>query len=222
MELLDSRGHSLARNEYDLILYADPRPPTAVPLAWSGTSALMSTLSRAGYKSQANANAGAVMIAERWTEDAQRFAESGGRAILLLDSADALPANFAVQLKTRERNNYNGDWISNFNWILPSSPVFNEIAFNKIMGWEAQAVTPDYVLLGVPADNFDDVLAGAFYGWINANSALMLQARYGTGRVLLTTYRFDEYGKDPYATALLDNMIRHAASEQFGPKFNLR
>ena len=87
---------------------------------------------------------------------------------------------------------------------------------------EAQAVTPDYVLLGVPAENFDDVLAGAFYGWINANSALMLQARYGAGRVLLTTFRFDQYGKDPYATALLDNMIRYVASEQFAPKFRLQ
>jgi Glycosyl hydrolases family 2, sugar binding domain/Glycosyl hydrolases family 2/Glycosyl hydrolases family 2, TIM barrel domain len=214
--LRSGNGQVLARNSQVVNVF--PRPaPIRGEYAVTGDlpSALRQLVSRATLRAH-------LLVASKWNQEVVRHLNDGGSVVLLPDSADALPANFAVQLKTRERNNYNGDWISNFNWILPSSPVFNEIAFNKIMGWEAQAVTPDYVLLGVPAANFDDVLAGAFYGWINANSALMLQARYGAGRVLLTTLRFDQYGKDPYATALLDNMIRYAASEQFAPKFRLQ
>jgi hypothetical protein len=168
------------------------------------------------------ANAGAAtLIATKWNDAVATQLNAGRTVILLADSADALPSNFAVQIKPRERNNYDGNWISNFNWILPSSPVYRDIAFNKIMGFEAQAVTPNFVLLGLKPEQFDDVLSGAFYGWIHDNAALVLQAQYGKGKLLITTLRFDQYGEDPYATYLLDNMIRYVASPQFAPKLTL-
>ena len=163
----------------------------------------------------------AVVISQKWDQAIEQKLSIGGTVILLADSADALPPNLPVQLKAREASNYNGDWISNFNWILPSSPVFGDIAFNKIMGFEAERVTPNYVLLGLKPEQFDDVLSGAFYGWIHNNSALVLQTKYGKGKLLITTFRFDKYGTDPYATYLLDNMIRYVSSPQFAPKLDL-
>lgn len=162
------------------------------------------------------------LITSHFDENTRQKLAAGATVILLADSADALPANFPIQIKAREHSNYDGNWISNFNWILPSSPVFQDIAFNKIMGFEAQAVTPNYVLLGPKPEQFDDVLSGAFYGWIHNNSALLLQAKHGKGKLLITTFRFDQYGKDPYATHLLDNMIRYVASPKFAPKLDLK
>jgi len=41
--------------------------------------------------------------------------------------------------------------------------------------------------------------------------------RVGNGAVLLTTFRFDDYGKDPYATHLLDSLIRYVSGPGFRP-----
>jgi hypothetical protein len=60
-------------------------------------------------------------------------------------------------------------------------------------------------------------LSGIFYGWINNNAALAVQMRAGTGKLLATTFRFDEYGRDPYATHLLDAMIHYVAGQNFAP-----
>jgi hypothetical protein len=62
------------------------------------------------------------------------------------------------------------------------------------------------------------VLSGIFYGWLNNNAALAAQMRVGQGKLLLTTFRFDEYGKDPYATHLLDSLIRYASGPSFQPR----
>jgi hypothetical protein len=50
----------------------------------------------------------------------------------------------------------------------------------------------------------------------------MLEAHIGPGKVILTTFRFDAYGRDPYCTTLLDEMIRYVSSDSCKPRLNLR
>jgi hypothetical protein len=64
-------------------------------------------------------------------------------------------------------------------------------------------------------------LSGVFYGWLNQNAALAVQMNTGNGKLLATTFRFDAYGKDPYATQLLDSIIRYAASPSFAPRLSV-
>jgi hypothetical protein len=42
------------------------------------------------------------------------------------------------------------------------------------------------------------------------------------GRVFATTFRFDQYGSDPYATRLLDAIIRYANGPNFTPKLKMQ
>jgi hypothetical protein len=42
--------------------------------------------------------------------------------------------------------------------------------------------------------------------------------RGGEGKILLTTFNFDEYGADPYATRLLDSMITYTGTRIFAPR----
>jgi hypothetical protein len=49
---------------------------------------------------------------------------------------------------------------------------------------------------------------------LNLNNALTFQLQIGTGKALVTTYRFSNYGDDPYASHLLNAYIRYAS----GPK----
>jgi hypothetical protein len=62
------------------------------------------------------------------------------------------------------------------------------------------------------------VLAGMFYGWIHNSAPLLMQGRAGTGAAVVTTFRFDQYGVDPYATALLDSIVHYTSSDEFHPQ----
>ena len=108
-----------------------------------------------------------------------------------------------------------GDWVSNFNWVLSSSPVWKPLSpviDGSILGWEAASVTPDFVIAGLRAEDSQNVLAGVFYGWLNSNRAYLVEQNEGPGRMFLTTFRFQGYGQDPFATVLLDQILKMAAA----------
>jgi hypothetical protein len=92
------------------------------------------------------------------------------------------------------------------------------VAFTKILGFESERAVPRFVVEGVRGENYDDVLSGITYGWLNSNEALAVQARAGAGRLLVTTFRFDDYGRDPYATRLLDSLIDYASGPDMAPR----
>jgi hypothetical protein len=80
-------------------------------------------------------------------------------------------------------------------------------------GFEAQAVSPSAVVRGIAPQNFRDVLAGMFYGWIHSNVGVLVQAKCGKGTLLICTLSLDTtYGTDPYATDLLDAMVNYLVS----------
>jgi hypothetical protein len=56
------------------------------------------------------------------------------------------------------------------------------------------------------------VLAGVFYGWLNFNRAYLAELKQGPGRMFLTTFHFQGYGQDPFATLLLDQILTTAAA----------
>jgi hypothetical protein len=73
----------------------------------------------------------------------------------------------------------------------------------------------------VPAQNFNDVLAGMFYGWIHANAGVLVQAKAGKGKLLICTFSLaTTYSSDPYATYLLDALVNYAVSG-FSPHFEI-
>ena len=71
---------------------------------------------------------------------------------------------------------------------------------------------PEFVIAGLREQDFQNVTAGVFYGWLNSNRAYLAELKQGPGRMLLTTFRFQSYGQDPFATALLDQMLKTAAA----------
>jgi len=78
------------------------------------------------------------------------------------------------------------------------------------------------VIEGVKAEDYDDVMSGIFLGWVNKNAALMAGARIGAGRAIITTFRLaGAYGKDEYASRLLDEMIKLVSAEGFEPKLTI-
>jgi len=146
---------------------------------------------------------------------------AGASVLLLADSKDALPASFPLKVTPRAGSDLDGNWISNFNWVRDRAPSpFARVAFTKIIGFESERAVPRFVIEGVRGADYGDVLSGITYGWLNSNEALAVQARAGRGRLLLTTFRFDEYGRDPYATQLLDSLIAYASGPDMAPRLS--
>ena len=77
---------------------------------------------------------------------------------------------------------------------------------------------------GVPeaAWAIGDVLAGNFYGWLNDSHAVVAQFRLGTGKVIVSTFDIDRYGKDLFATRVVDGLIRYLASADCSPTTELQ
>jgi hypothetical protein len=183
---------------------------------------LYKALQGAGYRISPwldRADKKSLLITTAVDEHVQRFLQSGGRAIIIANSKEALPAGMAFKVVPRE-GDLDGNWVTNFNWVRTNREPFSAVAFGPLLGFEGVKTVPRFVIEGVPPAAYTDVLSGIFYGWINNNRALAVQVKAGEGKMLLTTFRFDEYGRDPYATHLFDAMVRYVARDDFAPRLD--
>ena len=65
------------------------------------------------------------------------------------------------------------------------------------------------------------MLAGFFLGWVHQARALAVQARVGRGHVVVTTLDLSQYGRDPLATAILNELIGYVKSADCAPRLSL-
>lgn len=205
--VMSATGEVLARNETELYLF--PRTParTAAGLTIHDPSKALAKLVPLLRK---GSNVGAprrLMISSVWDATVEQHLQNGGRALLLLDLKDAVAPSAPFKIVPRDGSDLDGNWVTNFNWVLPESAPFKDVAMRPLLGFEAAAVTPAFILQGIAPENYDNVLAGIFYGWLNNNSALAVRLPFGKGEALATTFRFDSYSTDPFARRLLDSMI---------------
>jgi hypothetical protein len=160
-----------------------------------------------------------VLIASTFDDEVKRRLQLGARVILVASDRQALAPG--LEIVPRAGSYLDGNWISSFLWIRKDQAPFRDIGFETFPGFEAQVVAPRTVVQGVPAAHFSDVLAGFFYGWLHSNVGALVQARYGQGRLLICTFALaTSYGSDPYATHLLDSLVRYAVSS-FSPQFEI-
>jgi hypothetical protein len=221
-------GLNLAENSFEISVF--PKETAGQNLSLlvydpaNSSARLSQALTAAGYKVSAfkaeGVDSKSLLIATTLDDQVKRYLQNGGRALILADSKEAVPATSSYKVTPREGSDLDGNWVTNFNWVKSDRAPFNEVAFTKIPGFEAIATMPRYVIQGIPAADYNDVLSGIFYGWLNDNAALAVQMRAGNGKLFVTTFRFDAYGSDPYATRLLDAMIRYTSGSGFNPKLD--
>ncbi len=214
IEIRTRKGVLIAENGYDLFILPAPRPATKLKLYFHDPLETMQDLeiamSDAGYQFEGGARVSAdiIMISSRLDALTQRHLTSGGKALLLLDSEAALPAGHPLKVLARAGCELDGRWFSNYNWIRKDKLPFSELGFNTILGFESASVVPEYVIDGVPPEEFSNVLSGVTYGWLARNMALAVPLNLEHGEAMATTFKFSAYGSDPYSTNLLDGFIR--------------
>jgi Glycosyl hydrolases family 2, sugar binding domain/Glycosyl hydrolases family 2/Glycosyl hydrolases family 2, TIM barrel domain len=223
LQLVSAAGMTLAQNRYRYAVYPQSTPVPGITVAvhdpLNRLQYLRSALAGHGVSvidESAAASAGKAVWLSSVLDDATKARLSQGGAVLLLaDSRYAIPPASTLTIVPRAGSDLTGDWVSNFNWVLSSSPIWKPLSpviDGSILGWEAASVTPDFVIAGLRPEDAQNVMAGVFYGWLNSNRAYLAELSEGPGRMFLTTFRFQGYGQDPFATILLDQVLQTAAA----------
>ncbi len=218
-----SGGKTISENTLDLFLYpASPLelpPPVSFHDPANRLRRLVNEMRARNYPAPTGSEAFPVLIASMFDEEVKRTLRAGGRVILMASDRQTLAPG--MEIMPRAGSDLDGNWISSFLWIHRDQEPFKLIGFETFPGFEIQAVNPSAVVQGVPPENFRDVLAGIFYGWLHSNVGTLVQAKCGKGKLLICTFSLaTSYGTDPYATYLLDVLVNYAVSH-FLPSFEI-
>ncbi|PYV86211.1 MAG: hypothetical protein DMG05_20420 [Acidobacteria bacterium] len=225
LEIKSGDGAWLARTRCTVFVYPNRSvSPVVVTVHDPGDSlqSLATALTASGFQVGSDDKPAGLILTQALDAHMQEQLAAGARVLLLAKDETSLPEHLKLKIIPRSGSDFDGNWITNFNWARTDRLPFSTVNLGRILGFEAVKTVPRFILGGVPAESFGkDVLSGVFYGWLNHNAAYAVQVKAGEGKALITTFRFDAYGQDPYVTHLLDGMIRYASSALFSPGLEL-
>ena len=227
----DAAGTERARNSLLFAILPDPRGVGHVdrrvaihdPLGVWGLAERAAVL---GHR-VVGADEAELTLAVELTPDLVARAEAGGRVLVLVRSASALPATLDLRRRVSvhlrrfahagwpgQLSPWEGDWVSTYSWLLPEA--FPRLPSRAPLDQAYGEIAPDHVLLGYdPERHRDEVPGGMFVGWVHAPAALIWEFRQGDGLLVLTTMRLaPEAG--PLATTMLDSLIQQLADQAPG------
>lgn len=251
LRLRDASGRILARNNQYLSFFpvAYRKPPLGNEPVWVHDPLELwdveEKMSDAGYQvvssPQPDAQGGVprFAVAARLDAEVVRFLEAGGSVLFLPRSPgdiEAIAGNRTsirvrdrrarIDERTKEKNPWEGDWISNFTWckhdaLFQQIPRMIDSPFaGEIMDMQYYNVLPNQVLMGWSQEKeFSDILCGMVVGWVHAPVSVLAQCKWGAGKLLVSTLRLEStYGDDPVATILMNNMLNYMAGSRFRPQ----
>ncbi|MCC6445240.1 MAG: hypothetical protein IT210_17485 [Armatimonadetes bacterium] len=214
-------GSAVARNFQDMGFFPAHRetPSLSVALYGCGSKAAR-TLCEKGYAvKEGLARDADALVSCCLDEKTVRYIERGGRALILLETPDAVRLPDApFQAVGREAAGRWGDWCSSFGWVLPEPP-FSEVMFGPLLDFGFQAVLPESVLEGFGSEHRSDILSGLFVGWLHSPAALAVRFRYGQGAAIATTFKLlGRIESDPLVEAMFHAMLACLARPDFRPQ----
>ncbi|MFL5733132.1 MAG: glycoside hydrolase family 2 protein [Chloroflexia bacterium] len=115
---------------------------------------------------------------------------------------------------------YGGNWITAYSWLRPD--VYRRLSsVSSPLGMPFIGVMPPATILGLPVENpaaQEDFLGGMIMGWVRHPAVHTVQFRYGSGRVIMTTFPLDQaLPGDPAGVALLHDLVDHLTSDACRP-----
>ena len=226
----DGQGTELARNSLDLVvlprLGSEVGRRRSVAVHDPGDIWGIAERLRATGHDVVSLEDAELIVTAAVTPSIVAFAERGGKVLCLVRSRTAIPAGSdlrrPVDVHLRrlphagwpgQRSPWEGDWVTNFNWILPGA--FPELPYKAPLDFLYEEVAPDHVMLGYdPVRHRDEVVAGMFVGWVHEPAALTWGFAQGAGVIVLTTFRLvPEAG--PLATTMLEALVQRLAGQTF-------
>ena len=173
---------------------------------------LGSSLRRFGYSVADHAETGTLLIATDYDGWVENHLKNGDNVLLIANSKYSLPNHWPIRVAARAGTDLDGRWFCNDNWIRSDREPFASVAFSPILGFESANCAPAHVIENSLPEYQDDVLSGITFGWLNRNCALALQMKVEKGKMIVTTFRLDQYDQDPYARGVFDSLILYLTS----------
>jgi len=212
---LTSGGKIISEDSLNLYFYPPKHPDLPPPVSFYDPAGrlrrLMNEMRARNYLEPTGHETFPILVTSTFDDKVKAKLRAGGTVVLL--PSDALALAPGLEVVPRADSTFSGDWISNFLWVRKEHAPFTGIGFDTLPGFETQTATPSAVVKGIPPQNFDDVLAGMFYGWLRPNVGVLVQARAGKGKLIICTFSLaTTYNSDPYATYLLDALMTYAVS----------
>ncbi len=201
-------------SETHLEFFAYPRKPLTLPPPVSfhdpggRLRRLVNDMRARNYLEPTGKETYPVLIASTFDERVKQTLAGGGRVILMASDKQTLAPG--IEIVPRAGSFLDGNWISSYLWLRKDQEPFKDVGFSTLAGFEVQSVAPRAVVKGIQPEHYDDVLSGIFYGWIHSNVGTLVRAKAGKGKLLICTFSLGTtYGTDPYATYLLDALVRY-------------
>ena len=197
-------GEVIARNELSMAVFPTAAQRAFAPLAaWAGDPVLGAWLEARGYTPGAD---GGLQVVARLDDDALRYVERGGRALLCTTEAGPVPGLSGVEVAARENTLWAGNWAGGFGWLQPG---VTRLAAGPLIDFAWRGAIARHVITGAPAE---DTLAGYFVGWVHRAAAFLVRVRLGQGVLTLTTFPVLPPDDTPARTVLLHDLIRAAST----------
>ena len=210
---LTASGKTVSETDLEIFFYPKKvlvlPPPVAFHDPAGRLRRLVNDMRARNYLSPTGKETYPVLISSTFDDRVKDTLRSGGLVILLPADKQAIAPG--IEIVPRAKSYLDGNWISSYLWIRKDSEPFKSIGFETLPGFEIQSVAPRAVVQGLQPQDFSDVLSGMFYGWLHSSVGTVVQAKAGKGKLLICTYALGTtYGTDPYATILLDELVRYA------------
>ena len=179
-------------------------------------STLANALAEAGCTTLTEPNRVDAIVVAGGGSSAKDLVNSGLPALVLADLEDTV---FLPSVPREGR--FQPHWCTGFDWIAHDGP--SNLPVGPLMGTPFEACSAPRVIPALDGLETSDVLMGTFRGWVANEAAITAQARYGEGRVLVTTLGLSRAGRsDPLARTLLVDFLQYVASEKCQPKSRIR
>lgn len=219
LQLRGPDNRHLATNSVDLAVFPRRDTPAGTRLLWTSDPKLARRLRALGHPLASEPRAADTIVVRKLDTAFVEFMREGGSVLLLADHPDAIEGNWSgIQVQSRAETAWSGDWASSFTWVRRDGPLAR-LPGGPLIDHSFDRVIPQHVLTGFRPWAFEaQVHAGLFVGWIHKPAALIAEQRYGSGKVVLTTFRLHSavLGTDPTATTLFDALIELSRLEEKG------
>jgi Glycosyl hydrolases family 2, sugar binding domain/Glycosyl hydrolases family 2, TIM barrel domain/Glycosyl hydrolases family 2 len=167
-----------------------------------------------------------VDVATRWDDVAANVA-SGGKAVILVENEDALPAGASVQAQAFASDAesagysvYGNAWelSTGMGWLSPT--LSRGLAIGPRVDLVFEGLTPGFVLAGYGSDARTDVLAGHSLGWLHRIRATVAAFSHGRGAGIFCTFPLGGRA-DPLGARMLDRLMAIAEAPEFSPRMKI-
>jgi hypothetical protein len=229
LELLKG-SECLAENEEELTISPIIKGVGGMAISpYQIPESLAEALHANGFDMKSRLQKEVVVLTHSLDQEILKHAYEGGSVVFLAEQGEKLANRGQFTFRHLPEGE---SWprASSFNFVDPS--WFVNIPIRPEMGWEVDALIPNYVvpfsdykiaggrrviaLYGNPGlAESSEIVSGYFQGWIGQVGGSIVRKAHGKGSILLVTWRLMEhYGTHPIATQVLHKLLQNQSERR--------